>query len=312
VPFSKKLVALDIISDIITQPIFDHKMFDKEKKVVLEEIKMVKDQPLLYQWVLLESTLFKKHPTRFPVYGNVEAIERMTREDMISYYKKWYTPHNMILCIVGDCSGIKQAISSRFGAFAGKPVDSALHFQEPKDKRPTVKKEKKDTNQAYLLIAYKTIPRLHKDSYALDLLSAVFSKGISGRITEEIRLKRGLAYSVGTMHDSKKDFGFFVTYLNCDRKNLELCKKLVFEQFRKIDDLSAKELSGAKDHLVGRSLLENEDSHRRADDLAFWESIKDVKLADSYCRSIMQVTKKDIIHVRDSYFKNHTLVVISK
>jgi len=314
VPRSKVKTGLDIISDIIKNPLFDAKIMEKERNVVLEEIKMVNDQPLLYQWVLFEKNLFKKHPAKNPVYGRVDSVKSITKGQMESYYKKWYVPENMILSIVGDIKDLRKLVKEKFGDMESVKAADVKKVDEPKDVRPTVLHEKKDINQAYLLVGYKTVSRTHRDSFALDVLSAIFYKGISGRITEEIRVKRGLAYSVGSLHESKKDYGFFVFHLNCDRKNLELCKKIIFEELEKIGNMEKKELDEAKEHIIGRLILDYEDSHKRADDLAFWEFIKDAKLGDEYLSKIRKVSVADVISVRKRYLKkdNYTMITISK
>jgi len=313
VPNDKVSLALDILSDMLKNASFKQKILEKERHVVLEEIKMVNDQPLLYQWVLFEKNIFKIYPTRNPVYGNVKSVSSITREKMLRYYHDWYVPNNMILSVVGDADGLLPLIRKHFGDMQQDKVPVLKSLVEPVETRPTIVKEKKDTNQAYLVLGNKTVPRLHKDSYALDVIASVFAKGISGRITEEIRLKRGLAYSVGAIHESRKGYGFFVFYLNCDIKNLALCKKIVLAEVKKLNNLGAKELNDAKDHLIGRDILDTEDSQKRADDLAFWESISDASLADMYTKKIKMVTKKDIIRVRNKFLnRNFTMVVISK
>ncbi len=313
VPKKHAVLGLDILADILQNPSFEKDIFEKERKVVLEEIKMVDDQPMLYQWVLFEKSIFKKHPSKNPVYGRFDSVRSMTREQMIAYYRKWYVPNNMVVCVVGCVPDVVSLVKSRFGGMKRRPVPEMHEVIEPKDSMPTIKKEKWDTNQAYMILGNKTVDRSHKDSFALDVISAIFSKGISGRVTEEIRVKRGLAYSVGTVHECKKDYGFFAFYLNCDRKNLELCKRIIFDEIKKLSNLSVKELNEAKEHIIGRLLLDDEDSHKRADDLAFWEFIHDMDLADSYKKEIRKVSVKDIIKARDKYLdENYTLITLSK
>jgi predicted Zn-dependent peptidase len=306
-------LGLDILSDMMKNPAFDQKSLEKERKVVLEEIKMVNDQPLLYQWVLFESSIFKKHPTKNPVYGRVESVKSISRGQMLSYYRKWYCPSNITVSVVGNVSDPVGKVSRYFGDLPQARVPKLEKVIEPRDSSPTIKKEKRDINQAYLMLGFKTVPRSHNDSFILDVISAIYSKGLSGRINDEIRVKRGLAYSVGAVSESKKDYGFFVFYLNCARQNLELCKSIVLDEVRKLDNLGSREIEEAKSHILGRNSIDEEDSHRRADELAFWEFIRDAKLADSYKDKIKKVSKQDIIRVRDRFLdENYTMVVISK
>jgi predicted Zn-dependent peptidase len=310
---SKFEVGLDILSDMMINPAFDPKILEKERNVVLEEIKMVNDQPMLYQWVLFEKTVFKKHPTKNPVYGRVDSVKSISRKQMFDYYRKWYSPNNMMVTVVGGVKDPLPRIERYFGSLSPRNIPKTKKVVEPVDSSPTIKLEKRDINQVYLVLGFKTMPRTHKDSYVLDVISAIFTKGISGRISDEIRVKRGLAYAVGAINESKKDYGFFAFYLNCAKKNLELCKSIIFEEIKKLDNLQNPELADAKTHLVGRNMVDNEDSHKRADELAFWESIKDAKLADTYKNNVRKVTKQDIIRVRNRFLsRNHTMVMIGK
>ncbi|MBI5880763.1 insulinase family protein [archaeon] len=310
---SKFEVGLDILSDMMLNPLFDPKILEKERNVVLEEIKMVNDQPMLYQWVLFEKTIFKKHPTKNPVYGRVDSVKSISRKQMFDYYRKWYSPNNMMVTVVGGIRDPVQLIEKYFGHLSPRDVPKIKKVVEPADSSPTIKLERRDINQVYLVLGFKTVPRTHKDSYVLDAISAIFTKGISGRINEEIRVKRGLAYAVGAINESKKDYGFFAFYLNCAKKNLELCKRIIFDEIGKLDNLQDPEIADAKTHLVGRNMVDNEDSHKRADELSFWESIKDAKLADAYKKNVSKVSKQDIIRVRNRFLsKNHTMVMIGK
>jgi predicted Zn-dependent peptidase len=310
---SKFETGLDILSDMMENVALEPKILEKERNVVLEEIRMVNDQPMLYQWVLFEKTLFKKHPTKNPVYGRIDSVKSISRKQMFDYYRRWYSPNNMVISVVGGVKSPLPLVERYFGGLSPRKIPEMKTVIEPADKCPTIRLERRDINQVYLVLGFKTIPRTHRDSYVLDVISAIFTKGLSGRINEEIRVKRGLAYAVGAVNESKKDYGFFAFYLNCARRNLELCKSIIFEEIKKLDNLGRQELNDAKTHLIGRNLVDDEDSHKRADELAFWEFIKDAKLADSYRSSIKKVTKKDIIRVRNRFLsRNHTLVVIGK
>lgn len=313
IPKSKTRLGLDILSDMMKNPSIVQKSLDKERKVILEEIKMVNDQPMFYQWVLFQKTLFKKHPTKNPVYGRFDSVKAITRRKMLNYYRKWYLPGNMILSIVGDIKDPKGLAETYFGDMKPRKVPKMKKVVEPRDKKFLIKKEKRNTNQAYMVLGYKTVPRMHKDSAVLDVISAIFSKGLSGRISDEIRIKRGLAYTVGSIHESRKSFGFFVFHLNCATKNLKLCKSIILNEIKKLSNIGNKELNEAKEHIIGKILLGKEDSQKAADDLAFWEFIGEARLADKYLRDIRKVTKNDIIRVRDRFMhKNYTQIIISR
>ncbi|NQU79040.1 insulinase family protein [Candidatus Woesearchaeota archaeon] len=305
--------GLDILSDMMQNSVFDKDSLEKERQVVLEEIKMVNDQPLMYQWVLFESCLFKKHPAKNPIYGRVDSVKSITKHSMENFYNKWYCPCNMVVSVVGGPKNTVDLVKKSFGKMKKRTVPKIVSVHEPKDIKPTEKVVKKDTNQAYLVLGFKTVSRSHKDSIALDVAAAIFSKGLSGRISEEIRIKRGLAYSVGAGNDCEDDYGFFAFHLNCARKNLALCIKLILKNIKELDNLKDDELNDAKQHIIGKILVMKENSSRRADDLALWTHISNAKLSEKYLAQIASVTVKDVLNVRNKYLsKNHTATIIKK
>ncbi|MBN1544559.1 insulinase family protein [Candidatus Woesearchaeota archaeon] len=313
VPRGKFDLGLKILADIMKNPKFDHQSMEKERKVILEEIKMVNDQPMFYQWILFEKSIFRRHPTRNPVYGRVDSVRSITHKQMVDYYRKWYIPNNMIVSVVGNVNWLSRKVEAVFGDLEPGKIPLSKRVDEPKETRQRIRKERRKVKQDYTVIGYKTVPRTHKDSFVLDVISAIFSKGLSGRVSEEVRVKRGLAYSVGTTHECKKTYGFFATYFNCDKKNVELCKSLILDEIRKLDNIEKKELNEAREHIIGKILVDNEDSQRRANELAFWEFIRDAKLADQYIKNIREVTKDDILRVRDRFLhRNYTMVIIGK
>lgn len=310
VPKKHLELALEILADIIQNPTFEKKIFEKEKRVVLEEIKMINDQPLHYQWILLEKTLFKRHPAKNPVYGREESVKKMTVEQMKRYYQRWYVPNNIIVSIVGNAQEPTALVGKYFGKMKKKQLPKMQKTTEPRAVAPETKKEKRKINQAYMLIGYKTVERAKKEAAALDVMATIFHKGISGRVTNEIRVKRGLAYAAGAHHVTEKTYGFFVFYLNTEKKNIEECKNIISDEIRKLDNLEKKEIEEAKEHMIGKMLVAEEDTHDMAEQMAYWELIGKAEMEEEYRKEIKKVTKKDILKARDKYMKNHTLVLL--
>jgi predicted Zn-dependent peptidase len=306
--------GLDIISDIVQNPLFDSKAIEKERRVILKEINMVKDEPRFHQWILFQKTLFKKHPTRNPTYGTVEAVKATSRKNLIDYYNENYKPNNIILTVVGkvDKSALKK-IKDKFSRFMRGKIQKPEKVKEPKQTKPTTKKEKRSMFSSYLVLGYETTTRLEKDSYTLDVIRSILGRGQSGKIFDEIRNKRGLAYDVGAHFESAIDYGYFAVHVNTEKKNLNKCIKIILGEFRKLKNITDKELSEAKNYLEGEFYLQNEDNYQYADQLGFWELVKDSKLMGEYIKKIKKVTKKDVSNVVDKYFRNnYALAVIEQ
>ena len=228
---------------------------------------------------------------------------------MVAYFSKWYVSGNMTLSLVGDVKHLLPELEKRFGNIPKKRSHCFRKVIEPAEKRPRLFREFRKINQSYVILGYKTVPRMHRDSVVLDVIEAVFSKGLSGRIADEIRIKRGLAYVVGAEHESKKDYGFFAFYLNTEKKNVDVCRDIILEEVGKLSDIGGKELENAKASLIGSTLLRNDDSKKMADTLAFWEMIGDAGLANRYISEVKKVSVRDVIRVRNKYFKNNYTMV---
>ncbi len=303
-------IALDIISDIITNPLFDSKLIEKEKNIVKDEIKLVNDQPRYFQWVLFQQALYRGHPAGKPIYGNIAAIEGLNRRKTMEYYQKHYRPGNMTLVIVGNVPGVFEKVRKSLSSFSGKPPIVKNLQQVRSIPKPVIKKTRKNTLQAYSILGYNTVARKHEDSYALDVIRAVAGRGQSGKIFNEIRTKRGLAYDVGVHHNPDTDLGFFSVYVNTNKKNLDKVRDIIIRELRKLRKITPRELHEAKTFLEGEYLLQSEDSQKMADLIAFWDQADTAGSAMKYVSRVKKVTAKDVSKVINRYFKNYTMAVI--
>ncbi len=303
-------IALDIISDIIQNPLFNKEAIEKERKVILKEINMVNDQPRFYQWILFHKILFKKHLAKNPVYGTEETVKNITRKNLINYYRRYYIPNNLVISVVGDINKIERNIKDKFKKFKKQKQPLVREIIEPKQTSIRKKIEKKKILNSYVVLGYKTVPRASEDSYKLDLIKALLGRGQSGRIVEEIRNKRGMAYEVNVHHEPSLSYGFFAVYLNTDKKIINKAIKIILKELQ-LANLTKKEINDAKGYLEGQHLLSNEDTHEEADLLNSWELAKDANLAEKYVSKIKKITKKEILKVAKKYFTEHyTLAII--
>ena len=304
--------ALDILSDILQNPVFDKKSIEKERGIILKEINLVNDEPRFYQWILFQRTLFKKYPTKNPAYGTRAAVKKITRNDLLNYYKKYYPPNNIIVSVAGNIKNIKSRVEKAFNS-EPKALPKAKKINEPKQNRIIIKKEKKKILNSYMVLGYKTPVRKEKDSYTLDVIKALLGRGQSGKIIEEIRNRRGLAYEVNVLHESAVGYGYFAVYLNTDKKNIPLTIKIILDIFKKIKNVTNKEISEAKGFIEGQYILENEDTRELADELAFWQQVGSVNLQKDYIKNIRKVTKRDIIKAAKKYLtENYALAIVEQ
>jgi predicted Zn-dependent peptidase len=304
--------ALAILDQIVFNPLFRESDIEKERSIIIDEIRMVTDQPRFHQWIFFAKTLFQKHPAKNPTYGTVEAVRSVKRKDIMSYYSSYYAPNNMIISIAGDIPELKEKLNSCFGKYSAKKIPELKKITEPAQKKPKTAKERRKLSNSYLVFGYKTVPRLHKDSYVLDLLRAILGKGQSGKLFYEIRTKLGLAYEVGVHHDPSTDYGFFAVYCGTDKKNIIKVRDTIIKEL-KLDYLDEDMIHEAKDYIEGSFLLQNEDTHDSADQAAYWALVGAPQGYREYIKNIKSVKKEDITRVAKKYFtKNYTLAVLEQ
>ena len=305
--------ALDILSDMVANPLFNKKTIEKEKQVIFKEINLVTDDSRQHQWILFQKTLFEKHPTKNPTYGTIEAIKSLDRKIIDSYYNKHYVPNNMVISIVGNVNHVKEKIEKYFDNLKPKKLAVRKNIKEPLQKRKKKFVEKRKTVSSYMILGYKSVSRIHKDSYVLDVISAILGKGQSGWIFDEIRNKRGLAYQVGVLNENEGDYGYFAVFAGLDKKNIEKTKGIILQQFRKLNNVRKNDVEEAKNYIEGNHTISMEDNFQKADNIAFWETIKNASLADNYIKNIKRVEINDVKRAARKYLnKNYTLVVIEQ
>ena len=301
-------ILVDVLSDMIKNPKFDLKKLAKEKNVVLAEAKMYYDNPMAYQFLLMNKTLFKKHPVKNPILGNPNAIKKMSREDLVNYYNRYYTRDNIVVCVVGNFDNINKIKESFKDVRKGKVKINLYNEKIQTNDRTLINKRK--IQHSYIGMGFHAANRTSKESYAFDVLENVLGCGLSSKLGIEIREKRGLVYQIAAEYSAGKDFGSLIIYLSSDKKNIKLVKKLILEEINKLKNISKKDLDEAKKSIEGRFLLEYEDNLKLVDLLEKWYFLKDVKTAMDYVKNIRKVNKNDIKSIINKYMKNYSFVAI--
>lgn len=301
--------AVDILADILQNSLFKEEHVNKEKNIVIKEIDMVYDEPRYYQWIVLQRNLFKEHPCKYPAYGDKKVIKELTRENIINFFKKYYVPNNMVISIVGDVPDWKKEVSREFSMKRGK-TPTYRKIAEPSARKESVKKEKKNTANTYLVLGFKTVPRNHKDAYTLEVINSILGRGQSGRMFTEIRSKEALAYDVGTQNVGEVSFGYFAVYATIDKNNITLVKRKILQEIDKLKNLSQKDLKEAINFIEGDYLLGLEESQKMADHLLFWEQVKDAHLLKDFIGQVKKISVNDVKRVVDKYLKNGTMIVL--
>ena len=283
-------IALNVLSDMVKNPLFDGKELEKERKVIFEEIKMRHDTPNIYVMDQIQNYLYDK-PFAIPLIGTYETVSRIDRKKIVDRFNKIYTPNNMILCVVGDAdfNQLVDFTEKNFGNEKGKVTQFPIKLRI-KEKIET----RKGVDQANLIFAYHVPLATNKQSYSAEVLNAVMALGMSSRLFAEIREKRNLAYAILGGSNATKDFAYNLIYAGTMKENVEKVKQIILEEFKKmIKELNEKELNQAKEQLIGNYHISMEDSQIQMINLLleeidgnaerfyeFEKRIKEVKLED--------------------------------
>jgi len=291
-PFQHLDIALDVLSDMVKNPLFDEKEVEKERLVIFEEMKMYQDNPRLHVFGKIKSLMYSGD-FGVPIIGTKDSMNSNTRERLVDIFNKIYVPQNMILSVVGD------ADFDKICKFAEKAFDkkSRSKIKKPvvKEKNQILIEKRKAIDQANLILAYHS--PLPKDDkfYAAEILSILMAGGMSSRLFSEIREKRNLAYAVKSSIDAEKDYSYTGIYVGTMPENVEKVKKLILEEFEKVSkDLEEEELNQVKEQIIGNYLLSQEDSHNVLANLLLGEIKGDAKETEKFVDKIKAVKLKDV------------------
>ena len=259
-------LALDVLVDILLHSKFDPVDIEKERQVIIEEINMSRDSPSQLVDMLIDELLWPNHPLGRDVAGSKESVGASTKDMMLNYLRGQYRPDNTVVSIAGDIrhQEVINAVSQTVSNWTNSREHSGyLAYKEQLARRLCV--ERKDTEQAHLCLALPGLSHLHPKRFALDLLNAVLSGGMSSRLFTEIRDKLGLAYSIHSYAEHFFDTGSITVYAGVEPKNLPVAIKAILEQLSQLKEpIPESELSKAKELSKGRLLLRMEDSHNVA------------------------------------------------
>lgn len=306
--------ALDVFSDISVNSIFDTQEFEKEREVILKEINMNIDDHERYLSNLFWSTAFSVHPYHYPIIGLKEIFQKLTREDLISYYQDVYIPSNMVLVLVGDLS-TKKALAEVKKYFSNlKSCISLPNYipEEPKQLGLKVVEEERDVTRTYLMMGYHGTDIRSRDVYALDLLSYILGEGRASIFYDILREKKQLVYGISTYSYTPKYPGIFGIKATLAPENKEKTIKEILSIIEeiKIKGVSESQIKKGKKLITANQIFLKETMGAVAEDLALNElSTGNIEFSLKYIEGINKVTNKDIKEVLKKYFIEDNLTV---
>jgi predicted Zn-dependent peptidase len=302
-------LAVDILSDIVLRPAFQQVDIDREKKVVLEEIKMVEDTPDDLVHEMFTQSFWEGHPLGRPILGSRETVEAFTQQSLREYFQSAYTAGNIIVSAAGnvDHARVRELVSS---AFQSMPSSAARAPDTPPTVVPQVIVRNKDLEQSHICVGASSYPQNHDDRYSSYVLNTMLGGSMSSRLFQNIREKRGLAYSVFSGLSAYRDAGNLTIYAGCANDAVSEVIDLMIAELRqiKVSPTGDSELRRAKDHLKGSLMLSLENTSSRMSHLARQEIYFERQFGlDETLDGIERVTTDDVLRVAKDLFSNGAL-----
>ncbi len=265
-------LAVDILSDALLHSRLDSEDIGRERQVILQEIKMVDDTPDDLVHDLFAEAIWGDHAVARPILGRKEIVMRVTREDLRRHKDAFYRPDRTFVAAAGDLDHDRliDLLARAFDGFEGRSVRSN---SAPPVSTAAVRIQERDTSQRHLCIGIDGLPFAHEDRYALYLLNAMLGGSMSSRLFQEIREKRGLAYSVYSYQASYRDCGLLAVYAGTNPESSSQVMDLIRAECAQLRDepIDPRDFRQAKDQLKGNLLLGLEGTSSRMTRLAKME-----------------------------------------
>lgn len=299
--------AFDFLSDLLLGAIFDETELNREKGVIIQEINMYQDLPMEMVGVNFEEAIFGKNALGRDVIGFKKSVNVVDRKSMISYRDKYYKASNAVLVLAGNFGKLSEKeigkLAEEYFTFSDGAVPKTKPIKIVRRKEMSIIQKK--TEQSHLIIGFETISFNHPDFFALELLAIILGGSMSSRMFEEIREKRGLAYSVKTHTSNFYEGGVLFTQAGVEHGKVYETIEAMMQEYSKIknEPVPTAELAKAKEIIAGKTLIKFEDSGELAHHYAGEALMAKKMLTPKGLVAIYQkISANDILKVTKKYF----------
>jgi len=248
-------LGADISRDLILNPQFEKNALERERKVILEEIKMYRDNPGTHVLEKIKELLYKK-PFNMSIAGTLKTVSGLTREKIIELFNSIYSTNNMIFSVVGDVDWDRVLIEAKKFPKSNKKINSIPIIL----KNGELVEKRKGIDQAHEVIGFH-MPKLNdKDRYAAEVFDSILGGGMSSRLFQEVREKRGLCYAIKSNLEQSKDYSYEVIYAGTVKEKIKEIKEIVLKEIKKLNSLKNSDFEEAKERLIGLRQISKEKS----------------------------------------------------
>jgi len=308
--------ALDVLYHLTMKATLDSDQIEKEKEIVVEELRRGKDNPSVLLWEAFEKTAYKVSPYRFPTIGFEETIRKFSREKLLHFYKSFYQPKSMAIVVVGnvDPREVEEEVLRTFGREEGRPLPKIQIPGEPE--LTQVRSERlRDSRieKAYWIIGWRVPPIGRRDYYALVVLDEILGSGRTSLFYRELR-EKGLVHSFFAGDLGRPRDNLYVVSATCQPEECDRVKKRVFELLKELyESITEEEVELAKERIINSRVFEEEKVEGEAYDIGYAYTVaKDIDLYRYFEHNLRKVRKVDVLKVLERYIidKNYVEVLM--
>jgi len=306
--------GLDILSDAIQHSTFDPLEFEREREVILEEVRRGEDDPSKRLFRQTMTTLYQQHPYRRPVIGYQNTIRSIQRNQMVTFFKNWYVPNRMVFIAVGDFNTdeMEGKVRNAFKEFKTSPGSPPHRIPEPNQKETRTILSHGNFKETYLQIAFPIPSARDEDTPALDALSQVLGGGEPSRLVQKVKLEMGLVHSIYASSYTPKDPGLFVIGATLPAENVGRGLEAILEEVNRLrtEGVTAEELHRVKVNIESDLIYNRQTVQGQAGKIGYYEvTAGDVQFEKEYMRRIALLQNEDIQEVLKKYFKPLQLTI---
>ncbi|PYV73757.1 MAG: peptidase M16 [Acidobacteria bacterium] len=305
-------IALDVLSDLVLNPVFDDQDITRERGVILEEIKMDEDNPDYLVHEIFTQNFWKDHPLGRPILGTRDTVKRFERAPVFDFYSQRFAPGNVIVTAAGNLNHERfvELVNRHFEEM--KPATNGFHSAPPKIVPKIILRNKKSLEQVQICVGVPSYPITHEKRHSSYILNTLLGGGMSSRLFQNIRERQGLAYAIYSDLNPYRDTGCLSIYAGTSRESAVKVVESVVSEFQKLKTelVPAEELRRSKDQLKGSLMLSLESSTARMSNLARQEMYFDRFYGlDELIEKIEAVTAQELQELANFFFQTENIAV---
>jgi zinc protease len=301
-------IALDILADAVQHSVFDPAELEKEREVILEEIRMGEDDPSRKLFRQTVATAFQRHPYGRPIVGYEKTIKAMTREKMLSFFKRWYTPNRILFVAAGDfeLKEMEGKVRAIFKEFERPHEGFSERLKEPEQKEIRSKLAFGNFKETYLQMAVPISSLVHEDTPGLDVFAQILGGGETSRLVQKVKLEKGLVHSIHASSYTPKEPGLFIIGATLSAENLEKAVEEILKEIKRLtqEGVTAEELYRVRVNVESDLIYDRQTVQGQAQKMGYYEATTgNVQFEKEYIKRISLLQSEDIKRIGEKYFK---------